>query len=335
MCAANPPTEPQWLEHEHPDWIVNVRNSPKTYETEFSKEKKVSDRGTFGKVYAAKRRQREPDKPNVVALKIQTEQDASVPVAWGVELEALRTVTGHANITQLHGAFFSADMLGSSFTIVTELCLCSLRDRLYYFRTMADEDIRAFSHDMCSGLAHIHAKYVLHRDVKPDNLLLQHVPGQRTVLKICDFGNSALLMKKTTKPAVYCSGIKAHMTTFAYAAPEVLRREQYEFSSDMWSAGVVFFELLQDNPLHPAMGSSIKTAVDALDRMPTFLSKIEEVVTEIPKDLARSMLRGLLESASQKRLTADAALCHDYLRTAPATDVKSASTQGQVSQILR
>ena len=103
--------------------------------------------------------------------------------------------------------------------------------------------------DLCSALAHIHANDIIHRDIKPSNCLLYHAAGQRKFLKVTDFGSSALLTKEDTDPKtrVSVSGtervltrqLRQDLTTYRYAAPEMIKRESYNFVADVWSAGVI------------------------------------------------------------------------------------------------
>ncbi|KAM0893845.1 hypothetical protein ACQ4PT_024845 [Festuca glaucescens] len=90
---------------------------------------------------------------------------------------------------------------------------------------------------LATALAHCHARGVAHRDVKPQNILLDAAGG----LKVSDFGLSAA-------PVVPGSAESLLLTacgTPAYAAPEVLRRKAYDGAKvDAWSCGVVLFVLL-------------------------------------------------------------------------------------------
>ena len=93
--------------------------------------------------------------------------------------------------------------------------------------------IRRWARELADGLQSIHGHGVLHRDLKPDNMLL----GPMDDVKIADFGWSTVL-----------DGASRLATTFAgtpyYMAPEVLQRQPYGVAADVWSAGVVLYELL-------------------------------------------------------------------------------------------
>ena len=120
------------------------------------------------------------------------------------------------------------------------------------------------------GLRHIRQFSVLHRDMKPGNCLLQHVLGQRMVLKICDFGNSVFLMHVGSKRFPQSKKLTPFMTTYCYSSPEVCTQQPYGFPLDMWSTGIIIWELLQDDTRTPAIDfdyrkepfESLKPALD-------------------------------------------------------------------------
>jgi serine/threonine protein kinase len=94
-------------------------------------------------------------------------------------------------------------------------------------------------HEILCGIAHLHAMRVCHRDLKPDNILLD--PATNTV-KICDFGSAKCLEGPVAGITYICSR--------PYRAPElVLDNSAYSFSIDVWSIGCIFAELLLGAPL--------------------------------------------------------------------------------------
>jgi len=93
-------------------------------------------------------------------------------------------------------------------------------------------------HQLFAGLTHIHTKGILHRDVKPENLLI-NADG---ILKIADFGSS----RRTRKEGNYTPGL----VTLRYRAPEIfLGCKDYSTAIDMWSSGCLIAELILGKPL--------------------------------------------------------------------------------------
>lgn len=82
---------------------------------------------------------------------------------------------------------------------------------------------------MCSAVAYLHDLEVAHRDIKPENIVLSN-----GVAKLCDFGWST---RTTDRRTTYCG-------TFDYAPPEILEGKDYDHTVDLWSLGVLAYELL-------------------------------------------------------------------------------------------
>jgi serine/threonine protein kinase len=98
--------------------------------------------------------------------------------------------------------------------------------------------IRQLFEGICSSLAYVHSKGIVHRDIKPDNILMNKV-GE---VRLCDFSLSS---KQVTGISKLLSGkLKAIQGTRTYIAPETIRKQQPTFQTDMYSLGVLFFEVL-------------------------------------------------------------------------------------------
>jgi len=101
--------------------------------------------------------------------------------------------------------------------------------------------VRLYMYQLFRSLAYIHAMGICHRDIKPQNLLLDPVSG---VLKLCDFGSAKMLIPGEPNVAYICSRY--------YRAPELIfGSTNYTTSIDIWSAGCVMAEMLLGQPLFP------------------------------------------------------------------------------------
>jgi len=100
---------------------------------------------------------------------------------------------------------------------------------------------KVYMYQVCRAIAYIHSLGICHRDIKPQNLLL----NTRTHdVKLCDFGSAKMLIKGEPNVAYICSRY--------YRAPElVFEATEYTTKIDVWSLGCVMAELLLGNPLFP------------------------------------------------------------------------------------
>ena len=117
-------------------------------------------------------------------------------------------------------------------------------------------EIKTLMLQIVSGVEYLHANWILHRDLKTSNLLLNN----RGQLKIADFG----MARYTANPPPNLTQL---VVTLWYRAPELLLgASAYSTEIDIWSLGCIFAELLTKDPLFPG-----KTEVDQLSKVLTLL----------------------------------------------------------------
>ncbi len=101
---------------------------------------------------------------------------------------------------------------------------------------LSQQSLLSVAAQLCRALQYIHSRGIIHRDLKPGNVLLQSpVSGDRVPVKLTDFG-LAMLPKGRSSPASYGG-------TPAYAAPETLAHGTVDYRADLFSLGVLLYEL--------------------------------------------------------------------------------------------
>ncbi|XP_043789725.1 glycogen synthase kinase-3 beta-like isoform X2 [Apis laboriosa] len=212
---------------------------------------KVIGNGSFGVVYLAKL----CDTEELVAIK-KVLQDKRFK---NRELQIMRRLE-HCNIVKLKYFFYSSgdkNILNATNPVFhvdkdevyLNLVLEYIPETVYKVarhynkskQTIPINFIKLYMYQLFRSLAYIHSLGICHRDIKPQNLLLDPESG---VLKLCDFGSAKHLVKGEPNVSYICSRY--------YRAPELIFGAiDYTTKIDVWSAGCVVAELLLGQPIFP------------------------------------------------------------------------------------
>lgn len=199
---------------------------------------KVIGNGSFGVVYQA----RLCNTGELVAIK-KVLQDKRFK---NRELQIMRKLD-HQNIVRLLYFFYSSGdkkdevYLNLVLEFVPETVYKVSRHYSKNKQTLPPIYIKVYMYQLFRSLAYIHSQGVCHRDIKPQNLLLDPDSG---ILKLCDFGSAKQLVRGEPNVSYICSRY--------YRAPELIfGATDYTSQIDVWSAGCVLAELLLGQPIFP------------------------------------------------------------------------------------
>ncbi|XP_041708632.1 cyclin-dependent kinase 14-like isoform X3 [Coregonus clupeaformis] len=202
--------------------------------------------GSYATVYKGK------SKVNgkLVALKvIRLQEEEGTPFTAIREASLLKGLK-HSNIVLLHDIIHTKETLTLVFEYV-HTDLCQYMDR--HPGGLHPDNVKLFLYQLLRGLSYIHQRYILHRDLKPQNLLISDT-GE---LKLADFG---LARAKSVPSHTYSNEV----VTLWYRPPDVLLGStDYSTCLDMWGVGCIFIEMIQGVAAFPGM----KDIQDQLERI--------------------------------------------------------------------
>jgi Protein kinase domain len=163
-----------------------------------------------------------------------------------------------------------------------------------------DDDAVEAAAQVLEGLAHAHARGIVHRDVKPSNVLL--ADGEAVSVRLLDFGLARMDEAATLTATGDVPG------TLAYIAPERLSGEQGSPASDVWAVGVMLWEALAGG--HPFWRSSLLDSARAIEAGAPSLASVRP---DLPKPLLAALDRAL---ATEPRRRPEAGRLAGQLREA-------------------
>ncbi|KAH9756107.1 serine/threonine-protein kinase TIO [Citrus sinensis] len=253
--------------------------------------------GSFGKVYKGRRKYT----GQTVAMKFIMKHGKSEKDIHNLrqEIEILRKLK-HQNIIAMLDSFESPQ----EFCVVTEFAQGELFEILEDDKCLPEEQVQSIAKQLVRALHYLHSNRIIHRDMKPQNILI----GAGSVVKLCDFG-FARAMSANTVVLRSIKGLDGFETiligTPLYMAPELVREQPYNHTADLWSLGVILYELFVGQP--PFYTNSVYALIRHIVKDPV----------KYPDEMSpnfKSFLKGLLNKVPQNRLTWSALLEHPFVK---------------------
>eukprot|EP01069_Polyplicarium_translucidae_P007319 Polyplicarium_translucidae@DN3089_c0_g2_i3.p1 len=326
-----------WSSHAMPE----IHKKSKRQWTDLHSQYKATEilgQGTYGVVYRGERRTHDGEGSTPVALK---RSRLDVYAENGLPETALREVTllhdlKHENILRLHNISCNTSRL----YMVCEYLDMDLKKYIRSkSRAVSYGATKRIVYEVLKGVAFCHGNRVIHRDLKPHNILLNE---EATRIKLADFG--------LARPKHGAGKTLTHeVVTLWYRAPELLLGHcNYDDSVDMWSVGCILAELLSGQPLFPG-DSEIDTlfkifrllgtpseedwplyAVESLSAFPNLKGQSDPFGKLNPQfdEDGQELLTRMLRYNPKCRIAAHEALEHAWFR-----DVRTAGPPAMLSKV--
>ena len=170
----------------------------------------------------------------------------------------------------------------------------SLRSRLVTEGALAPSEAMRLLRDVVDGLAHAHRHHVVHRDIKPDNVMI----AERHAM-VMDFGVAKAMSDATGTTGLTSIGIS--LGTPAYMAPEQAAADpNVDHRADIYSVGVLAYEMLSGTPPFTGTPQTILSAQIAVAPRP-----LSDVKPDLPPAIAQIVMRCLEKDPNKRYQTAD------------------------------
>ena len=227
------------------------------------------------------------------------------------EVKTLKNLD-HPGVLKIFQVYRESDY----FHIITDLCTGGeLFEKIVKQKKLSENQAASYMFDIVSTVKYLHESGIMHRDLKPDNILFEDTsPGSR--LKIIDFGASKSFRKGKTYDDI--------VGTPYYIAPEVLL-SQYTQKCDIWSIGIILYTILCGSP--PFTGSSNAEIYENILEEPlAFKSPNWSSISSS----AKSLIKKVLVKDPNKRISISEFLFDPWLQTrssdlVPDRDLSQAS----------
>ncbi|XP_030064853.1 serine/threonine-protein kinase 36 [Microcaecilia unicolor] len=246
----------------------------------------VIGEGSFGRVYKGRRKY----SGQIVALKFIPKVGRPEKELKNLQRE-IEIMGGlkHPNIVQMLGSFET----DKEVVVVTEYAEGELFQILEDDGSLPEAQVQEIACHLVSALYYLHSHRILHRDMKPQNILL----GKGGIVKLCDFGFARAMSINT----LVLTSIKG---TPLYMSPELVEEKPYDHTADLWSMGCILYELFVGTP--PFYTNSIFQLVSLIIKDPV----------KWPKTMSpsfKSFLQGLLTKDPRQRLSWPDLLYHPFI----------------------
>ena len=246
--------------------------------------------GTYSTVYKGYSLLKEKSDELYAIKEIDIEENKSNIQRFYLEVDLMRKLD-HPNIIKLH------DYIENEKYIYIIMEYCKYGDLRYFLKgkPISEFKTQIIMKQLISALKYLYNNKVFHRDLKPQNILV----SSKCIIKITDFGLAKKEIEENKLSETICGSP-------IYMAPEIIKKKKYNNKADIWSIGIIFYELLTGkNPYN----------VRNFDDLVDFINKKN---IKIPKNLmitdsGRDLLSKLLVKNSEVRIKWSDIFVHPWI----------------------
>ena len=253
--------------------------------------------GTFGSVYEAKN----IIFKNIVAMKIIKKHENMNNLLIKNEIDILKQLS-HPNIVRIY-EFYETE---NNFYLIDEYCACGELYNYINKSTLNEQQLSIIFYQVFSGLCYLHENHILHRDMKPENILISKKEKDLLTdeeyfwIQIIDFGTAKIFETNKSENSIVGSAY--------YIAPEVLNKF-YNEKCDIWSVGVILYMFLVGKA--PFDGKSNEEIINSIRTKS--LDENNEKLLACSEEV-RDLIKGLLNKNTNQRLSSKEALNHKWFK---------------------
>ena len=245
-------------------------------------------KGSFSTVYKGYNR----ETLEIVAIK-QIDIDSNnkkLVNRLNIEIEIMKKLN-HKNIIKLIDVYNDSD---GCVYIIMEYCSNNNLTKFIKNRAMKEKHVLRIMKQIFAGLKYLISNNIAHRDLKPQNILLD----ENLNVKISDFGFAKIFKENNLTQSLCGSPL--------YMAPEIMKYKKYTIKADLWSLGIILFELLVGNP--PYIAKTHIELMKKIDCDPIIIPSYCNISLEV-----QDLIYNLLQKNADNRISWDELFEHPWI----------------------
>ena len=225
----------------------------------------------------------------VAIKKIDLEMSSTMIKRLKMEIEIMKTLN-HDNIVKLYDVFYDEYYA----YLIMEYSYCGDLSKYLKGRPLKEKYAQKFAKQLASAMKYLIQRNIIHRDIKPQNILVFN----KNTIKLTDFGFARYFDKGTMVETLCGSPL--------YMSPEIIKYKKYSNKADLWSIGIIFYEILTGKP--PYKARTHYELAKKIENNPIFLPKLIPLSSN-----CSNLLYKLLQKEADNRISWDDFFNHNWI----------------------